>query len=256
MGTIPRDGDGFRRLFPAMNDDAVFVVSLRTGDPFLRFESAFGTVERYGPTFEGCVGNERIGKLRAARVADDKAHRVLDIDVLPEDAPIADVPVVLLDVVVEPGIVMGADVEVKLASVLVVARAAPFAAFLPRGTVELQRAQSKHLHGILAEPPVDHVEMMAAFANEQPSRLFLAAMPSAKKISAVKSIEQVVEIGGEHVADGSLGDEFADARRIGNEPHVKGDGDASARTPFGLEDLAALRLGDGERLLANDIAAA
>src|SRR5688572_30142924 len=145
---LARNDDFVRRTVPTMNDETrLFLVELRSFPPILCFEPAFGTVDRGGPTLEGGVRDQRVGKLRTARVADHHAHRVFDVDVFPKDAPIADVTVVLLDVVVEPGIVVRADVEIKLAAIFVVAGGTTFPAFLPRRAVKLECSDGEHLRG-------------------------------------------------------------------------------------------------------------
>src|ERR1043166_7954500 len=76
-----------------------------------------------------------------------------------------------------------------------------------------------------------------------------------KIIRAVDTIQEIVIIHGEDLADDVLAEELPDAGDGRNKTRVESHSDVSAQPALGCKNLAALFLVDRQRLFADDIEA-
>ncbi|CAM5680368.1 hypothetical protein SAFG77S_03604 [Streptomyces afghaniensis] len=199
---------------------------------------------------------------RAARVAHEDGHVVLDGDRPVEDVPVAQVAVVAFGVQIEGAQgVVGREVQGEgvvggpvgaVGAVVLPAQSVP----LPRLTaVEAEPPVAEDLPGLVGEPPVDQVEVVRGLVHHQAAAVVLLAMPAAEVVGAVPHVEQPLEVDGEHLADRSVGEQGADLLVHGVEAVVEGDGQTVAGLADGVEDAGATLGVDGHRLLGDDPAA-
>ena len=174
----------------------------------LVLEPALGAVEDDQVAFPGVEGVERVAHRDAGVVAHDHVHRVLDVDVRPEHAAVAEIAVVFL--VVEVQLLearVRREVEEERALVLLRAGVAALVMALQAEAlghlrrVELALAGRHDRDRHRGEPPVDEVEVMRGLVDHQAAGVGLVAVPAAEVVRAVDGVEHPVEIHRQHVAD-------------------------------------------------------
>src|SRR5262249_12530663 len=131
-------------------------------------QPAFAAVEGEMIALDRHEAVQRIGHLYAALVADRSGHRIEDVDLLAQDASVAEITALRGGPLVEhfePGIAR--QVHVELADALVVAGPAACAAERPGPAVMDEGTAREDLARIGGEIPVEEVEMVGGLVHEQ-----------------------------------------------------------------------------------------
>ncbi len=124
-------------------------------DVLPRLDAAVGPVEGNAPPFEGGVGGQRVIDRHVVGVLNLGRHLIVDIDVVPEEAVVPNVPVVVLVVDVEVHeVLVLSNVPVEVALVGVRARAAFVSSKGVVASVVLEVAVRHHLARLGLQPPV------------------------------------------------------------------------------------------------------
>ncbi len=97
--------------------------------------------------------------------------------------------------------------------------------------------------------------MVRGLVHEQAARVALVPVPAPEVVGPVAGVQHPLEVHAGHRADGPVAHELAHLRAVGRVAVVERDAQLPARARDGVEDLLALHLVHGHRLLADDVAA-
>ena len=115
-------------------------------------------------------------------------------------------------------------------------------------------AVSEDLLRLRLDPPVEQVEVVGGFVDEEGAAEAPLAVPAAEIGGAVVDVEVPVEIHRGDLADALLHQQFLHLLPLGRIAVVERDGDVFAREGLRVEDGLALDLVGGHGFLGDDIA--
>ena len=175
------------------------------------FQPALRAVEDDLIPLPGRVRGQRVAHHRAVRVTNGCRHRIVDIDLRIEHAAVAVIAILVFGVEVESAhVVLRAQVEEELAGRRVLASEAAVATLFARRAVELAASMGEDFLRLRVDPPVDKIEVMRGFVDEEPARVLHAPVPAPEKVGAVDIVERPLEIDGEDRADRAILDQPLD----------------------------------------------
>src|SRR5882762_2861116 len=157
---------GFRLAKTACQ--ANFVVGESVVLYFLVVQPSIAPIDRNCLTFIGQISIGRLVEIDAVLVLNHRRHRVVDVDVLPPDATIAQVAIFGFTIRVEFYVlrVLG-DIPVELALLFEWTNPAVRVAEGIVTPVEFQITEGCHLHRLGIQPPVSQVKMMRGLVDQQ-----------------------------------------------------------------------------------------
>src|SRR5437660_1086039 len=140
---------------------ADFVVGEPVGFDFVVVQPSTAPIDRNGLTFIGQISIGRVGEIDAVLVFNNHGHRIVNVDVLPPDATIAQVAIFRFTFSVELHVlrVLG-DVPVEFALLFEWTNPAVRVAEGIVTPIEFQITEGCHLDRLGIQPPVGQVKMM------------------------------------------------------------------------------------------------